>query len=566
MQESIKKLIREALKELGVVADSVHIEHPEAKEHGDYSTNAAFLYSKKLDKSPRVAAELITELIQQQKNDFIEKIEVAGSGFINFHLSRGFFVRELKAILGDKENYGKNKELSGKKIIIEYTDPNPFKEFHIGHLMSNAIGESLSRLLEYSGAEVKRANYQGDVGLHVAKAIWGKKKKPELSWGNAYVYGSENYEDNKEEVNELNKKIYERPDKEINNIYENGKKMSLDYFEEIYRKLDTKFDFYFFESETGPLGKEIVEKNIGTIFEKSDGAVIFRGEDEGLLTRVFITSEGLPTYEAKELGLAKIKNDKYPYDISFVVTGNEVKDYFKVVCKAMERVYPELAKKTKHITHGMLRLPSGKMSSRTGDVITAESLIKEAKDKIIEKMKDSDIPNKDKVAEEIAIGAIKYSILKHSPGGDIIFDFDTSLSFEGSSGPYLQYTYARAKSVLEKAEERGIVASLSDTPPEEGETSPVSDGMRDLSAGTNGVERMLYQFPEIVSRAREEKAPQYIATYLTDLAQAFNNFYAKERIVDADKYAPYRVAITTAVSITLKNGLYLLGIKAPEKM
>ncbi|MDP3726148.1 MAG: arginine--tRNA ligase [bacterium] len=550
MDEKIKKLLRSALNECGIAADDIHIEHPDIFSHGDYSTNTAMRYAPQAKTSPKELAEKITRYIERNLPNEVEKVAVAGPGFINFYLSKEFFAKSLEDISNQNEKFGENKLLENKKVIIEYTDPNPFKEFHIGHLMSNAIGESLSRIVEYSHAEVKRANYQGDVGLHVAKAIWGKMQKPDASWGEAYAYGAQSYEDHKKEINEINKKIYEGSDSEINALYEKGKKASLADFEKIYKRLGTKFNFYFFESESGPIGLEIIKKHTN-VFEKSDGAIIFHGEkfDKTLHTRVFVTKEGLPTYEAKELGLAKIKYDEYPHDVSIVITGNEVNDYFRVVYKAMEQVFPELAEKTKHVPHGMLRLTTGKMSSRTGDVISAESLLNDVKNRVLEKMKDTDLSEKEKIADQIAVGAVKYSILKQATGNDIIFDFEKSLSFEGDSGPYLQYTYARARSVMEKAKEAGIKASIKNPLPAITET-----------------EKFLYQFPEVVARSLNEHEPHYIATYLTRLASAFNNFYAKERIVDGGELAPYRLAIVEAVSIVLKNGLWLLGIEAPERI
>ncbi len=550
MHEEIKILIQNALKNMDITTDDIHIEHPTDFSHGDYSTNIAMRYALQAKKSPKVLAEYLVGELQKKKGDDIDRIEVAGPGFINFYLSKSFFAKKIEDILKKKESYGKNEILKGKKIIIEYTDPNPFKEFHIGHLMSNAIGEAISHIVEFSRAEVKRANYQGDVGLHVAKAIWGKIKNPEMGLGEAYVYGAQQYEENRKEINEINKKIYEKSDPKINLLYEEGKKESLAEFEKIYERLGTKFDFYFFESESGLIGLEIVEKN-KKVFKESDGAIVFHGEefDKTLHTRVFVTKEGLPTYEAKELGLAKIKDEKYSHDISIVITGSEVKDYFRVVHKAMEKVLPELARKTKHIPHGMLRLLTGKMSSRTGDVISAGNLLNDVRERVLEKMKNSDLPEKEKIAEQIAVGAVKYSILKQATGNDIVFDFEKSLSFEGDSGPYLQYTHARAHSIIEKARENDIISSTG-LPAE----------------STTDIEKLLYRFPKAVLRARAEYEPHYITTYLTQLASAFNNFYAHTRIVDSSDSAPHNVAITEAASIVLKNGLWLLGIEAPEKM
>jgi len=565
VRDILKNTIKETISDLSLEADDIHLEHPSDFAYGDYSTNVAMRIAKQIGENPKELAREITDKIREIKIKEIEKVKVAGAGFINFYLSREFFTQSIKEILKIGEKWGSGNSLKNQKIIIEYTDPNPFKEFHIGHLMSNAIGESISRIIEFSGAEAKRANYQGDVGLHTAKAIWALMRRKQRGstplftgdevlgvLGEAYAEGAKAYDGDdiaKEEIKKINKKIYDKNDNEINSLYENGRKISLEHFEEIYKKLGTKFDYYFFESETGPIGKELVKKNIGKIFEESNGAIIFRGEKAGLHTRVFVNSEGLPTYEAKDLALAKIKNERYDYEKSIVITANEQKEYYKVVLEAMKQIYPELAKKIKHISHGILRLPSGKMSSRTGLVITSESLIGEVKTKVLDKMKDADIADKEGVAEQIAVGAIKYSILKQSAGKDIVFDFDKSISFEGDSGPYLQYAYARASSVLEKARRQNI---KSDT--------------KKVIAETTELEKLLYRFPEVIERANNEFEPHYITTYLTELAGVFNSFYSREKIVEESGSSPYKIALTEVFKITIKNGLWLLGIKAPENM
>jgi len=547
----------------------INLEHPEELSHGDYSCNIAMMIAKQVSQNPReLAGKIVAEILERQPKE-ISKVEVAGPGFINFYLSPEFFVQQSKEILKVDKKFGLNKKLKGKKTVVEYTDPNPFKEFHIGHLMSNSIGEAIARVTEANGANVRRVCYQGDVGLHVAKALWGIKntKKTKINdaaeLGKAYAFGATAYEENekaKQEITEINKEIYEHTNKELEKLYKEGRKISLEYFESIYKILGTKFDNYFFESETGIFGKKIVEENMGKVFEKGDNdSVIFKGENYGLHTRVFINSEGLPTYEAKELGLAKIKFNKIKYDKSIVITGNEINDYFKVLLKVMSLIFPELAEKTTHISHGMLRLPEGKMSSRTGKVITAVSLLNDIKEKVAEKMSDRGMNKKEKeeVAEKVAIGALKYSILKQVNGKDIIFDFDKSISFEGDSGPYLQYSYARAKSILRKAKEEKISSLFKFW-----SIGKVSD-KREITE----LEKILYRFPEVVERAGGEYSPHYIATYLIELASSFNNFYAKGKIVDKqDAGSAYKVALTEAFSIVLKNGLNLLGIQAPEKM
>ncbi len=573
IQDKLKSQINEALRALFLKADKVALEYPGELIHGDYSSNIALVLAKGLKKNPRELASQIVAEIQKNAIPEIAKVEVAGPGFINFYLSKQFFATMLAEINKEKKHYGWNQQFKGKKVLLEYTDPNPFKAFHIGHLMSNAIGESLSRLIEASGAEVKRANYQGDVGLHIAKAIYGimltKAEMPAdendnkavvAFLGRAYALGSSLYdkdEENKAKIQAINKKVYARSDNEINELYDKGRRWSLEHFEELYKILGTHFDYYFFESQLANDAVKLVEENVEKgIFEKSDGAVVFHGENYGLHTRVFITKEGLPTYEAKELALNRKKFETVHPDFSIVITANEITEYFKVVMKAAEQIFPELAASTKHIGHGMLLLPTGKMSSRTGSVITGESLIMDTIGRVQEKMAETNEKREkgehvvqEKTPQQVAVAAIKYSMLRQSPGKDIVYDMEKSLSLEGDSGPYLQYSTVRAKSVLEKAKSQNVKGAVTFLPSETAE-----------------IEKLLVRFPDIVERAAHEYSPSDIATYLITLASAFNSFYAKEQIAVDIPEAPYRIALTSAFVETMQNGLWLLGIETPESM
>lgn len=542
----------------------IQLEFSEDVSHGDYSSNVALKAS--------VGAAGIVEKLRSDEGlkKVVSKVEVAGPGFINFWLSDEVLVSNLQDILKTKNKFGRGTLFKGKKIMIEYTDPNPFKEFHIGHLYSNIVGESLARLMESQSATVARANYQGDVGMHVAKAVWGLRKKLSDSdgglsvlerqdlrarvkfMGEAYVMGATAFKETPgvdEEIKELNKKIFER-DPEIVDLYEAGKRWSMEYFELIYSRLGVRFDYYYLESAVGDFGKELVNKHLGRVFEESDGAIVFKGERQGLHTRVFINSEGLPTYEAKELGLAPTKYDDFAYDISLIVTGNEINEYFKVLLSALSQINPELAKKTQHIGHGMVKLPSGKMSSRTGDIIAGEWLLDEAKAKatqLISTESGFSVEEKEDLAEEVAVASVKYALLKSGIGGDITFDFEESIDFQGNSGPYLQYTFARTQSVLRKVDTKKF-----------GE-------LTGLGKAENELLRFLVRFPEIVLTAARRYSPNTVCTYLYDLAQKYNSFYGANRII-GDENEKIRLALTGATGQTLKNGLFLLGIGAPERM
>ncbi len=568
IRNDIIESIRKALQNLGISAGVISLEHPSDLNNGDYSTNVAMAYAKQSGTNPRALAEQIKTELEKELPKEIEKVEVAGAGFINFYLSRQFFADSISEIVKQNQNWGKNTILVGKKVMVEYTQPNPFKPFHIGHLMSNAIGESISRVVEFSGAKTIRANYQGDVGLHVAKAIYGLQKfgMPDTSKsvseqaqyiGEQYAKGSDKYENNPEaktEIDAINKKVYDHSDEKINEIYDWGRKVTLDAFEEIYKILGTKFDHYFFESEMALIGEKIVRANVPNVFEESEGAIVFHAEkyNPKLHTRVFITSGGIPLYEAKEIGLTMTKFEKENPDLSITTTAIEQGEYMKVVQQAISLMHPELESRMKHITHGMMRLATGKMSSRKGNVITGESLLRDSMDIVREKVAERELSAEEKetITRIVGVSALKYSILRSSLGSDIVYDFEKSISFDGDSGPYLQYTAVRAQSIIKKAEAGGVTSGVLDIPEE-----------------MTVLERTLYRFPEVISHSYTELEPHHIATYLTELASAFNSFYANTVIIDKDNsFAPYRVLLVEAFHQTMKNGLWLLGIETPEKM
>ncbi len=588
MKNIIENKIKEVLRIIGIADDiSFAVEHPDDFKNGDYSTNVAMSSMRELAKAvdshvgtiiwsrpnldniknPRDLAEKIKTELEKDLTKEISKIEVAGPGFINFYLSREFFAGSINDILNKGDDWGKNKILDGKKVMVEYTDPNPFKPFHIGHLMANSIGESISRIVEFGGAKTVRANYQGDVGPHVAKAIYGIMKAglPDQSKtiteqaqyiGDCYSKGSNFYdteEEAKKEIENINKKVYERSDEEINKIYDWGRKITLEAFEEIYKLLGTKFDYYFFESEMAPIGEKIVRDNVGPVFEESNGAIVFHGEnyDKKLHTRVFINSQGLPTYETKEVGLTITKFEKENPDISIITTAIEQAEYMKVVQKAISLMHPDLESRMKHITHGMMKLSTGKMSSRKGNVVTGESLLRDSMDVVLEKMKEREmgIEEKKKISEIIGVAALKYSILRSSLGSDIIYDFEKSISFEGDSGPYLQYTAVRANSILVKSESFNL------------------DNKNEIPEVVTDLEKSLYKFSEVVEYSYESLEPHHIATYLTELASSFNTFYGNTLILkEENTYMAYHLNLIKAFCQTMKNGLWLLGIEIPERM
>lgn len=585
---------------------SFSVDRPRSAEYGDLTTNVAFVVAKTKSVPLAQATSMLTQDLKNKLKEAgvpVARVEVKNGGYINMFFDQSKATNILAVILKNPNSYGRGTSWSGKKVIVEYTNQNPFKLFHIGHLMSNTIGESLVRLYEYAGADVRRVNYQGDVGMHVAKSIWGWMQlfqeegltlddlrtqslaERATYLGRAYAKGAMAFEDDEfvaAEIKRINTYVYivaqERLVKEegwtpqinyrelgtidenalatVRDLYLAGREWSLAYFEEIYKRLNTKFDGYYFESKAAEYGLKIVRDNIQNgIFEASAGAVVFLGEKYGLHTRVFINGAGLPVYEAKDLALAHMKRDDYDYDKSIIVTANEIDEYFRVVLTALAQINPQLAAKTEHLSHGMLRLKSGKMSARTGNVITGEGMLAEIKDhvaKLITGSRGLDENELANVIEVVAVGAWKYSVLKQRIGRDIPFDFKESVSLDGNSGPYLQYTYARIQSVL-RNDDRGLGFS-------EYSASEVQD--KEML-----VLNRLGRFPAIMADAASHNAPHLVCNYLFELAQAFNSFYHESQIlVDDEQTRRFRLALTAAVGVVLKNGLNVLAMKTVERM
>lgn len=548
MEERIRTAIEEALAVVGASSASFSVERPAHAAHGDYATNAALVAAKALKQNPRAVAEALVERISAELRETISKIEVAGPGFINLTLARGAVNLIVAEADAQGSEWGKGKAEAGKRVMVEYSNPNAFKEMHIGHLVGSIIGEALSRLIENEGARVGRDTFGGDVGPHVAKALWALQKhgvtdiESVRQIGEAYVEGSRAYEEDsqaKAQIDALNQAIYAGKDQQIMNLWAQGREVSMEEFRRLWKILGTHFDFEFFDSDTTEGGLRLVREGLAKgIFKQSDGAIIYDGEGKGVHTMVFITSHATPTYEAKDIGLAFLREERWPSDHVIIVAGNEQTGRFKTVFAALAELAPLLAQKTEHVPNGFLRLASGKMSSREGNVITVADFLAEIMAKAAQKNPDP------LIAEQVAVGAIKYMVLRQAPGQDIVFDPEKSLSLEGDSGPYLQYALVRAKSVLAQAK---------------------GEGKGGVPEEPYLLERVMLHFPEVAARAARELAPNLLVNYLTELAGEWNSFYAKERIIGGE-YEAHKLMLARAFAHTMENGLRLLGIPTPEKM
>lgn len=568
---------------------SPNLETYKGSNFGHYSTSVAFELAKKVGKTPNDISKQIIEYFENENLvTSFDKIENV-NGFVNFYLSPIFITEELSKNLSEKK-LGIGNYFKGQKVVVEYTDPNPFKMFHIGHFMTNALGESVFRLISSQGAEAVNVCYQGDVGIHVAKTIYGilskiEEKKYSLEdflslnniktieqLGEAYVLGSKLYNetDIKSSIQELNNVIFSISQKIpreqgitlINNyklsenynyeliekIYDKGRKESLDYFESIYLKLGTNFKNYFFESVTGELGTEIVKNS--PIFEESEGAIIWDGKKYGMNVEVLINQYGLPTYGAKEIGLNLLKKSVYNPDLSIIFTAREQEFYFRDLIEIFKQL--GFTQETIHLPHGELRLKSGKMSSRTGEIITLDEIMENIKNEVVTRFSSKkDQEFLEKISENIAIASLKYLILKNSIGTNIIYEPETILDLNGNTGPYLLYTYARAKSVLNNA---GLFEFTLN------ESQEISDIEKDLLIKT-------FMFNDVVQKAAKEYSPAVLATYIYDLSKSFNHFYNEHKILTEDSQTKdFRLFLTLSVCETLFQGLKLLGIEPLDNL
>ncbi len=606
MKEELQKLLQTVLRQMGTSDVVPEVEVPEDPSHGEYTTNIAMKLAGVWKKPPMDIALQVVEEGKRQKakgkseeHDHnikqkhqktsvkesvfdilqdIEKVEVAPPGFINFFLTEAKLSSCISQVINEAERFGTMPKQKGR-VMVEFAHPNTHKAFHIGHLRNITTGEAMVRLLEAGGREVIRANYQGDVGMHIAKCLWAMQNLPDFLptrvaaknvqekvdfLGKAYAAGNKAYEDPsvdgktaKKEIGEINKLIYAK-DQKIYDLYRETRQWSLDYFSQIYKRVGSHFDRFYFESEVYASGKAAVLAGLTKgVFQESEGAIIFPGEKYGLHNRVFVTSEGNPTYEGKDMGLVGLQMAEYHPDLIIHIVGPEQASYFQVIFKAMELLFPETIGKQQHLIYGWVRLKHGKMSSRSGNVVLGEWLLDEAKKEVRKILEQSaseyNKEQQEEIAEKAAIAAVKYAFLKVSTKSEIAFDFKESVNLEGDSGPYLLYTYARAKSVLRKA----------------GKTDHKVSKAIKLNSEEKAVVRLLGQFPERVAEASNGYAPNLLCTYLFNLAQSYNLFYAKHSILGADnspEVSQFRLGLTAGVAQVLKNGLYLLGIDTLAQM
>jgi arginyl-tRNA synthetase len=524
---------------------------------GDYAF-PCFKIAKAKKKDPvKYANELEQQLV-------IKDVTVKAVGpFLNFHINKSKLAREvLGKILKHGAKFGNGNK--SQKIMVEFFHANTHKGVHIGHIRTMALGSALCNILEKQGNKIIRANYQGDIGPHVAKCLWGylnlKEKPPKNDkgiWlGKIYSKAHNKSKDNKkiqEEIKQLNIMLYNK-DKDLIKIWKMTRQWCLDDFSKFYDDFDVKFNNLYFESEVEGPGKEIARELLDKgIAKHSEGAVIVDLKKFELGVCVILTSQGYALYQTKELGLAKKKLEDHSIDRSIHVVGSEQSLYFQQMFKIFELMKSPLATKSQHLSYGLVMLPGGKMSSRDGTMVLYHDLIGELMDFAASEITKRHKLSKNELAirvKQISIGALKFAMLNRENNKDIVFDKTKVLDFEGETAAYIQYVNARISSILNKVKAK------------------IKPNYNLITTSQESkILNLLQMYPEVIEESASNLKPHLIARYLLDVAQAFNEFYHSCQILKEEpKLRDTRLSIIKAVQIVIKNGLELLNIEAPDQM
>ena len=595
IENNLQQAVASALKTLyGIEAapDTVVLQATKKEFEGDY-TVVVFPYVKQARKSPEQVGNELGAAVSQAV------AEVSGynviKGFLNFSVADSYWADFIDREAADTA-YGLRKALPGvKPVVVEYSSPNTNKPLHLGHIRNNLLGWSVSCLLEANGANVKKVNLVNDRGIHICKSMlawlrYGNGETPESSGmkgdhlvGKYYVEFDKHY---KEEISQLMAqgmeeeeakkqaplmleaqqmlKRWEEGDKEIRDLWTKMNNWVYAGFDETYRKMGVGFDKIYYESNTYLLGKELVQKGLdmGVLFRKEDGSVWCDLTADGLDQKLLLRRDGTSVYMTQDLGTALLRHNEFDADKLIYVVGNEQDYHFKVLKLVLSKLGFDWADKVYHLSYGMVELPNGKMKSREGTVVDADDLIAEMELTAEEMCRDHG-KNDDMTPEQLkelyhtlALGALKYFILKVDPTKNMLFNPAESIDFNGNTGPFIQYTYARIRSIVRKSGEENSMDKVAAKP------SMV------LNAKERAVVKCLHDLPATVASAAESYSPAMIANYAYDLAKNFNSFYQDTPILresDPD-ICFFRIKLCALVAVALKNTMNILGIDVPERM
>lgn len=550
------------------------IEPPPQPEMGDLSLGC-FEIAKILKKSPEKIAKNLAKKFGKKiaLTDFVDRFEAIGPYFNVFLEKEIWFKAVCQEILDKKDQFIRGHSFKKKDILIEYSAPNTNKPLHLGHLRNNFLGWTMANLFSINGAKVIKVNLVNDRGIHICKSMlayqkWGGEKTPESEKmkgdhfvGKYYVLFSEKEKENPELAREAQKLLiqWEEGGTETVALWQKMNKWAIEGLKQTYEKIGIDFDYWYFESDIYNSGKKIILKALkkGLCYKREDGAVEIDLTGYGLDKKVLLRPDGTSVYITQDIGLAKLKHDQFSPDKSIYVVASEQDYHFKVLFKILEIFGFERVKNCYHLSYGLVFLPHGKMKSREGETADADDIIAQmeqlAKGEILSHNQNLSPIEVSQRAEIIALGALKFFLLKFTPGQEIHFDPKASISFKGDTGPYLQYTYARIQSILKKVEKR-------DKPPR---ISYSALGNREETE----ILKFLFTLPETIQKSVENYNPSYLAQHILKLAQKFNEFYHQHPVLKAKpKLRNARLALIQAVAEVIRKGLDLMGIEVLEEM
>lgn len=572
-------------------AEQVQVQQTRKEFNGDL-TLVVFPFLKISRKKPEDTG---TEIGNYLVTNFpeLEAFEVI-KGFVNVRFSRNFWMEMLHQIFNDKA-YGTSISGTPRYVMVEYSSPNTNKPLHLGHIRNNLLGFSVSRLLEATGHRVVKANLVNDRGIHICKSMlawkkWGNGKTPESSGekgdhlvGDFYVMFDKEYKKQIEELvaggmpreeaenkapvlleaQEMLRK-WEAKDEEILNLWKTMNQWVYDGFDVTYRELGVEFDKIYHESETYLLGKQLVSEGLekGVFFRKPDNSVWIDLTSEGLDQKVLLRSDGTSVYITQDIGTAHQRFVEYPIDEIIYVVGNEQNYHFQVLSLIMQKLGFSWGRNLHHLSYGMVELPEGKMKSREGTVVDADDLIAEMVETArimsleLGKLEGFSEEDSKRIYRAVGLGALKYFILKVDPRKNMTFDPKESIDFNGNTGPFIQYTYARINSLRKKSAEHSPSSSRS------------FSFSIEMNEKENDLVRNLYRFPEVVREAAETFNPSLVANYIYDLSKEYNQFYHEYSILKAETpdLVNFRVLLSECTGRVISFGMHLLGIDVPERM
>ena len=559
-----KKIANLLSKEVDLDVEKLEklIEIPPRAEMGDYAF-PCFQLAKVMRKAPNVIS---AELKEKLDKDGFEKIENLGP-YVNFFVDKGVFAKEtVDKILNERENYGSSNIGEGKTVCVEYSSPNIAKPFHVGHLFTTAIGHSLYRMFKKEGYNTVGINHLGDWGTQFGKLIsayhrWvdeeALEENPIKELLRIYVEFHKEAEKDPslEDEGRAYFKALENGDEEAHKLWKRFRDLSLKEFERVYDILGVKFDSYngeaFYNDKMDSVVQELKDKNL---LVESNGAQVVMLDDYNMPPCIVLKGDGASIYATRDLAAAEYRKKTYDFYKSIYVVGTPQALHFKQVFKVLELAGHKWAKDCIHVGFGLVKFPDRKLSTRNGDVILLDDLLKEAVDRTLEiiNQKNPELENKEEVAKKVGVGAVVFTYLKNSREKDIVFDWKEILSFDGETGPYIQYSYARAKSILRRA----------------GDISDNVDYSKLSSKEEFELVKTLESFNKNILLALDKLEPSILSRYVIDVAKAFNKFYNAHSVLNLDDEVlkNTRVKLVEASTIVIKNGLYLLGIDVVEKM